>query len=263
MIENLKTRKLEELKSRKFVGVQKKYAPLFLNVIETNNNFPVELSDCVIDHNMLEKIMLEFNYQFLIHEFGKQLTDFPEEFQRAIIVLHEEFQKDFNKASIIDSSIKNSVYGKNYRSPLQYFYHQSDFKEIKNQLRGLMFLFSTELGIVANLQPYKVFASCLNSEKKFKLRLEIYVREKNNFPHVLESNSFSKPVDQVDLKLIEQYYEWLGSSQKWGNEIDYSYISEMGEEIQKFIPDFPVEYPLLKIISIPNRYGKLIYSEES
>lgn len=263
MSENLKKRKLEELKSRKFVGVQKKYAPLLLNVIESNNNFPVELSDCIIDHNMLETIMLEFDYQFLIHEFGKHITEFPEEFQRAIIVLHEEFQKDFHKASIIDSSIKNYVYGKNYRSPLQYFYLQPEFKEVKSQLRALMLEFTNELGIVANVQPYKVFASCLNSEGKFKLRLEIYVREKNNFPHVLESNSFSKPVDQVDLKVIEQYYEWLGSAQKWGNEIDYSDISEMVEEIQKIIPDFADEYPLYKIISTPNRYGKLIYSEQS
>lgn len=261
MIEKLKSSKLEELKSRNYSGVQGKYAPLILNVIEANNNFPFELSDCIIDHEMLETIMLEFDYQFLIHEFGKNITEFPEEFQRAMILLHEEFQKDFHKASIIDSSIRNSVYGKNYRSPLQYFYHQPEFKDVKNQLRELMLEITNELGIVANVQRYKVFATCLKSDDKFKLRLEIYVREKNNFPHVLESNSFSNPVDQVDLKLIEQYYEWLGSADKWGNEIDYEFITKVVEEIQKFIPDFPKEYPLYKIISIPKRYGKLIYSK--
>ena len=64
---NLNTSKLEELKTRTYNGIQSKYAPLFLNVIIANNNFPDELKDCILDHNMLEEILLESNFNFLMH----------------------------------------------------------------------------------------------------------------------------------------------------------------------------------------------------
>ena len=107
-----------------------------------------------------------------------------------------------------------------------------------------MLVFVNELGIVANLQSYDVYANCVNYEGKYILQLEMYVREKNNFPHVFESRPFLNPIDQVDLKHIEQYYEWLSVSDKWTNDIDYTSIILFGDELQKYIPDFSLEYPV-------------------
>jgi hypothetical protein len=243
---NLNPLLLEELKNRTYEGIKSKYAPLILNVIIANNNFPQELKDCIIDHNMLEDILLQSDFNFLNNEFGKTLNEFPEEFQRACNSLRDEFQIDFPKAGVVDITRKNKVYGKNYRSPRQHFYYQQEFDEIRIPLRELIVEFLNKLGIVSNLQPYEVYASCINFEGKFKLRLEMYVREKNNFPHIFESKPFLNPVDQVDLKLIEQYYEWLAITRKWGNEIDYTCDMQDGKEIAKYIPDFSLEEPVFK-----------------
>lgn len=237
---------LEELKNRTYEGIKSKYAPLFLDVIIANNNFPDELKDCIIDHNMLEDILLQSDFNFLNNEFGKTLDEFPEEFGRACFSLHYEFQIDFPKARVVDITRKNKIYGKNYRSPRQYFYYQEEFDEIREPLRELLWEFVNELGIVPNLQPYEVYASCINFGEKFKLRLVMYVREKNNFPHIFESKPFLNSVNQVDLKLIEQYYEWLAISRKWGNEIDYTCDMQDGKEIAKYIPDFSLEEPVFK-----------------
>ena len=253
---NLNTSKLEELKTRTYNGIQSKYAPLFLNVIIANNNFPDELKDCILDHNMLEEILLESDFNFLINEFGKNFTEFPKEFQKACIELNEEFQKDFPKASVVNSSLKNKVYGKNNRSPSKKFYYQSEFDEIRKLIRDSMLVLVDELGIVANLQSYDVYASCVNYEGKYKLKLEMFVREKNNFPHVFESRPFLNPIDQVDLKLIEQYYEWLSVSQKWQDEIDYTFVVQIGDEIKKYIPDFSLEYPIYSLTSSYKCYIK-------
>jgi hypothetical protein len=241
---NLDTNKLEELKTRTYNGIQSKYAPLLLNVIIANNNFPDELKDCILDHNMLEKTLLDCDFDFLVDEFGKDFFEFPKEFQNACIVLYEEFQKDFPNANDINLSIKNKVYGKNHRSPSNRFYRLSEFNEIRNDLRNIIVEFVNELGIVANLQSYDVYASCESYEEKYKLQLKMYVRENNKFPHIFESKPFSNPINQVDLKLIEQYYEWLSVSQKWQNEIDYTFVIQMGEEMKKYIPDFSLEYPV-------------------
>ncbi|UUW11319.1 hypothetical protein NLG42_11040 [Flavobacterium plurextorum] len=243
---NLKTVLLEELKNRTYKGLKSIYAPLILNVIIANNNFPDELKNCIIDHNMIEDILLQSDFNFLINEFGKAYNEFPEEFQRACYSLRDRFQIDFPKAWVVDKTRKNKVYGKNYRSPRQYFYYQPEFDEIRNSLRELIQEFLDKLGIVSNLQPYEVYASCISFEEKFKLRLEMYVREKNNFPHIFESKPFLNLVDQVDLKHIEKYYEWLAITHKWGNEIDYTCAMQDGEEMTKFIPDFSLEEPVFK-----------------
>ena len=253
---NLDTSKLVELKTRTYVGIQSKYAPLLLNVIIANNNFPDEIKDCILDHNMLEKILLESDFDFLINEFGKNITEFPKEFQKACIELNWEFQKDFPKASEVDLSLKNKVYLKNYRSPSQFFYFQTEYDEIRNNIRDLMLVFVNELGIVANLQSYDVYANCVNYEGRYKLQLEMYVREKNNFPHIFESKPFLNSINQVDLKLIEQYYEWLSVSQKWRDEIEYTFVNQMGDEMQKYIPDFSLKYPVYNYTSSYKYYTK-------
>jgi hypothetical protein len=243
---NLNPVLLEELKNHTYDGIKSKYAPLILNVIIANNNFPDELKNCIIDHNMLEDILLQSDFNFLNNEFGKAINEFPEEFQNACYSLHYEFQTDFPKAGVVDLTRKNKVYGKNYRSPRQYFYYQPEFDEIRNPLRELSLEFVNKLCIVANLQPYEVYASCLNSGGKFKLRLEMYVREKNNFPHIFESKPFLNSIDQVNLKLIEQYYEWRAISDKWGNEIDYTYAMQDLDVIAKYIPNLSLEEPVFK-----------------
>lgn len=253
---NLDTSKLEELKTRTYNGIQSKYAPLLLNVIIANNNFPDELKDCIIDHNMLEKILLKSEFDFLINEFGKNITDFPDEFQKSCIELYEEFQKDFPKASDVDLSLKNKVYLKNYRSPSQLFYYQPEFDEIRNPIRDIMLVIVNELDIVANYQSYDVYANCVNYDGKYKLQLEMYVREKNDFPHIFESKPFLSPIDQVDLKKIEQYYEWLSVSQKWLDEINYTFVIQMGDEMKNYIPDFSLEYPVYNYTSSYKYYTK-------
>lgn len=238
---NLNTVLLEELKNRTYDGIKSKYAPLILNVIIANNNFPDELKNCIIDQNMIEDILLQSDFNFLNHEFGKALNEFPEEFRRACSSLHDEFQIDFPKAGVLDLTRKNKVYGKNYKSPKQYFYYQPEFDEIRIPLRQLTMELVSKLNIIANLQPYEVYASCINFGEKFKLRLEMYVREKNNFPHIFESKPFLKPVDEFNLKLIEQHYEWLAISEKWGNEIDYTCAMQDLNAIAKYIPNFSLE----------------------
>lgn len=243
---NLNPVLLEELKNRTYDGIKSKYAPLILNVIIANNNFPEELKDCIIDHNMIEDILLQSDFEFLENEFGKTFYEFPQEFRIACYSLYDEFQTDFPKAGVVDKTLKNKAYGKNYRSPSKLFYYQSEFDVIRDPLRELILEFTNKLAIVANLQPYEVYATCVDCEEKFKLRLEMYVREKNNFPHIFESKPFLKSVDENDLKHIEQYYEWLAISQKWGNEIDYTCDMKDGKGIAKYIPDFSLEGTVFK-----------------
>jgi hypothetical protein len=145
---------LEELKNRTYDGIKSKYAPLILDVIIANNNFPDELKDCIINHTMLEDILLQSDFNFLNNEFGKTLNEFPQEFGRACFSLHYEFQIDFPKARVVDITRKNKIYGKNYRSPRPYFYYQEEFDEIREPLRELLWEFVNELGMVPNLQPY-------------------------------------------------------------------------------------------------------------
>lgn len=241
---NLIKDKIDYLKSKKHTGIKNKYAQLILNVIIANNNLPIELKDCILDHNMLESLMLDSDYIFLISEFGKDLSEFPIEFQVACKDLKNEFQIDYSHACLIDYSIKNKVYGKNYKSVRQYFYYQEQYESVRSQIRELIIYFISELGIVANLPKYDVFASCVVFGDKFKLRLEIYVREINNYPSIFESKEFPNSIDLVNLKKIEHYYEWLAIAQKWGNEIDLDYIFSSGKEIQSLIPDLNLVYPI-------------------
>ena len=92
MNENEKNEGLSAFEAKK---IRSKYTQLIQNVIEANLGFPDEIKDCVLSSSMIEKIMFEFEYHFLILEFGLSLTDFPADFQKACIELHEEFQKDF------------------------------------------------------------------------------------------------------------------------------------------------------------------------
>ena len=73
---------------------------------------------------------------------------------------------------------------------------------------------------------------------------------------IFESKPFLRTIDQVDLKLIEQYYEWLSVSQKWRDEIEYTFVNQMGDEMQKYIPDFSLEYPIYSLTSSYKCYIK-------
>ncbi|MBA4135372.1 MAG: hypothetical protein C0525_11660, partial [Flavobacterium sp.] len=54
--------------------IRSKYTNLIQDVIVANLNFPDEIKDCVLSSSMIEKIMFEFEYNFLILEFGLCLT---------------------------------------------------------------------------------------------------------------------------------------------------------------------------------------------
>ena len=55
---------------------------------------------------------------------------------------------------------------------------------------------------------------------------------------------------------IEQYYEWLSVSQKWRDEIEYTFVNQMGDEMQKYIPDFSLKYPVYNYTSSYKYYTK-------
>ncbi len=264
-MKNLKTKNGGELSASQTELIRNKYYILIQDVIEANLKFPVDLKDCILDRSMIEKIMVENDYQFLIYEFGKILSDFPETFQSACKAMHDEFQKDFPYAGIVDASKRNSIYMTNYRSPLHFIYYMEEYDEPREIIRELINKFIDEYQLTKIFQPYVVVAENVSFETKFQLQLSIYIREINNHPCVMLSKPFSEPVSEENLKNIELYYVDLSILHEWGNEIDFHWIGYTKEAIMEFIPDF---YESIEsgecydLVTRPNRHGSLIFSDE-
>jgi hypothetical protein len=106
MNENEKNEGLSAFDAEK---IRAKYTELIQNVIDANLSFSDEIKDCILDCNNIENIMIHFDCWFLVHEFGLELSDFPTEFQSACNKLHNEFQKDFPNASILDTTKKTNA----------------------------------------------------------------------------------------------------------------------------------------------------------
>lgn len=168
MNENKKNEGLSAFEAEK---IRSKYAELIQNVIEANLKFPEELKDCVLSSSMIEKIMFEFEYHFLILEFGLCLTDFPEDFQNACIALHEEFQKDFPYASVVDASKKNTCIITNYRSPLHFIYFMAEYDEQREIIKGVTNKLIEKYQLSPILQKYKVIAKNAFFEQEYRVVL--------------------------------------------------------------------------------------------
>lgn len=261
-----KNEKNEGISAFEAKKIRAKYTELIQNVIETNIGFPDNLKDCIIDHNMIEKIMLHFDYQFLIHEFGLDFNEFPIEFRNACIALHEEFQKDFPYASVIDTTKKNKVYLKNYRCPLNLVYHLAEYEELKKLLREINLNLINQYGRIATVHPYLVKAENVKSVNGYQLKLSIYIREINKYPCVLISKEFNEPISDKFLKTIEDNYIDLSVAQNWGNEIDYCWICEDKSQLMGLIPEFDSIpnsfYEYFEVFSKPELYTRLLLSND-
>ncbi len=258
MKENKKNESLSAFEAEK---IRSKYTLLIENVIEANMRFPEELKDCVLSSSMIQKIMYEFKFHFLILEFGLCLTDFPEDFQNACIALHEEFQKDFPYASVVDTSKKNSCIITNYRSPLHFIYFMAEYDKPREIIKEVTANLIEKHQLSPVLQKYKVIAENAFVEQEYRIILMFYVRKFNSYPCILMSKPIPKPISEEGLRKLEECYEEIASMYEWGNEVDYSLIQQGFFDLSEAIPEL-IEGLEYSLILNNSRYQKLIFSDE-
>lgn len=253
--------KNEGLSSFEAEKIRSKYTLLIENVVEANMRFPEELKDCVLSSSMIEKIMFEFEYHFLILEFGLCLTDFPEDFQNACIALHEEFQKDFPYASVVDTSKKNSCIITNYRSPLHFIYFMAEYDEPREIIKEVTNKLIEKYQLTPVLQKYKVIAKNAFFEQEYRIVLMFYIRKFNSYPCIVMSRPIPEPISKEGLRKLEECYEEIVYVNEWGNEAEYERLVDGWVELSDVIPELP---EALKYSLILNnaRYKKLILSHE-
>ncbi len=241
--------------------IRSKYTLLIQNVIEANLRFPEELKDCVLSSSMIEKIMFEFEYHFLILEFGLCFTDFPEDFQNACVELHEEFQKDFPYASVVDDSKKTDTIMTNNRSPLHFIYFMAEYDEPREIIRDVTKKLIEEFQLIPVLQKYKVIAENAFVEQKPRIVLKFYVRKFNSYPCILMSRPLPKFKSREELRKLEKSYEEIAYVYEWGNEVDYDQIADGYFYLSGVVPELEEGLKYSLIVSI-GRYGKLVTSDE-
>ena len=259
---------IQEFREASYEGIQKTYAPLFLDVIEENSKFEGELKKCVLDHNMLEDLLLTKDAHFLTNEFGRNLLQFPEGFVVACMRLYKQFQSDFPYANIVDTTKKNKVYGINYNSPKQYFYYMAEYDEPRNSLRELISKFSNALERKAVPQGFIVVAENICSQVfKYKLKISIYIGFKNDYPHIFESKTFSTPISEGALQEIEACITELSVLHQWKNEMNYEFSLYLkNETLFSIAPQLQEDYEeddhVFQLHSVPQRYIGVRYSHE-
>lgn len=241
--------------------IRAKYAELIEKVIEANLRFPEELKDCMLSSSMIEKIMFEFEYHFLILEFGLCFTDFPEDFQNACIELHEEFQKDFPYASVVDDSKPNNYITTNYRAPLDFIYFMAEYDEPREIIRDVTKKLIEEFQLTPVLQKYKVIAENAFIEQEYRIVLKFYVRKFNSYPCILMSRPISGFISREGLRKLEKNYEEIAYMYEWGNEVDYEQLVEGYFDLSVVVPELPEGLRYSLIVS-NLRYGKLVFSDE-
>ena len=249
--------------------IRAKYAELIEKVIEANLRFPEEIKDCILDCNNIEHIMIHFDCWFLVREFGMELSEFPIDFQAACNKLHNEFQKDFPYASVLDTTKKNKSYGMNYSSPLHLVYFLAEYDDVREIIRDeiirLLRLHYEQHGVDHKNFPFVVKAKNIPSKNGYILELRIYKNKINKFPFILNSMEYSEPLDDRFLANIESSYEQLSIDHAWTNDVDYTWICSSKKELLGFIPEFN-QIPdhgniyFFTVVSIPDFYSKIIYS---
>lgn len=253
--------KKEGLSAFEAEKIRSKYTNLIQDVIVANLNFPDEIKDCVLSSSMIEKIMFEFEYNFLILEFGLCLTDFPEDFQKACVALHEEFQNDFPYASVVDASRSNDHIITNYRSPLHFIYFMAEYDQPRELIKEVTANLIEKYQLIPVVQKYKVIAKNAFVEQEYRIVLMFYVRNFNSYPCILMSRPIPKPISEEGLSKLEECYEEIALEFEWGNEVDHSLVQEGFFDLSGAIQELPerLEYSLIVNNS---RYIKLIFSDE-
>lgn len=256
-----KNEKNEGISAFEVEKIRAKYTELIQNVIEANLRIPDEIKDCVLSSSMIEKIMFEFEYHFLILEFGLCLTDFPSDFQKACIELHEEFQKDFSYASVVDASRSNDHIITNYRSPLHFIYFMAEYDEPRQIIREVTNNLIEKYQLTPVLQKYKVIGKNAFVEQECRIVLMFYVRKFNSYPCILMSKPIPKPISEEGLRKLEECYEEIALEFEWGNEVDHSLIQEGFFDLSGAVPELleGLEYSL---IINNSRFQKVIFSDE-
>jgi hypothetical protein len=256
-----KNEKNEGISAFEAKKIRAKYTELIQNVIEANLRFPDEIKDCLLSSSMIEKIMFEFEYHFLILEFGLCLTDFPADFQKACIELHDEFQKDFPYASVVDTSKKNSYIITNYRSPLHFIYFMAEYDEPREIMKEVTNNLIEKYQLTPVLQKYKVIAKNVFVEQECRIVLIFYVRKFNSYPCILMSKHIPKPISEEGLRKLEECYEEIAFEFEWGNEVDHSLIQEGFFDLSEAFPEL-IERLEYSLIVNNSRYKKLVFSDE-
>lgn len=264
----IKIAKIQELRMETYEGIQKKYAPLFLDVIEENLKLEGEFGKILLDQKMLEELLLIKDAHFLTNEFGRSLLEFPEQFILVCNRLYKTFQSDFPYANIVDSTKKNKVICKNYRSPNQYFYYMNEYDEIRIILRELINKLISTLEIIPFPQKYIVSAKNEIEEfnTNYQLVIKIYISFKNDYPHIFKSNPFKNPISEAKLRRIEELIEEISIRQKWGNEMNYDFEDFIKNDLLKIAPELKenmrASESILKLFYVPQRFINTRYSDQ-
>jgi hypothetical protein len=267
-IRKIKIAKIQDLRMETYEGIQKKYAPLFLDVIEENLKLEGEFGKILLDQKMLEELLLTKDAHFLTNEFGRSLLEFPEQFILVCNRLYKTFQGDFPYASIVDSTKINKVYSKNYRSPNQYYYYMNEYDEPRIILRELIVKFVSKLEIKPFIQKYTVSAKneieVFNAN--YQLVIKIYICFKNDYPHIFKSKPYSTPISEEKLKKLEELIVRISRGYEWGNEMNYDFGDFIKSDLLKIAPELKENMKkndsILKLFYVPDRYINTRYSHQ-
>ncbi len=86
---------INQLKTIDFTAKERIYATLIIDVLEESNNLDLKLQNCVVEHNIIEKMLFDSNFSFIHDEFGRYESEMGKTFIKALNRLNKEFNKNY------------------------------------------------------------------------------------------------------------------------------------------------------------------------
>ena len=148
---------LNKMRNESYTKKEGVYAQLIINVLDESNKFSKKLSNVYVNHNIIEKILLnEDMCLFLRYEFGRSKDEFPPKYIKAWEVLNKQFNKDYPKAS-------------DYTADKEVNYYTVEYFGVRIFMRKVINKITFSLQIKPIEQSY--FTSLCNTEVGGEIRL--------------------------------------------------------------------------------------------
>lgn len=101
---------LNQLKKETYSKKEGIYARLIINVLEEANKFSNKLSNVYVNHNIIERILLNENLSFIYDEFGRSIDEFSPKFIKACKELNSQFSSDYPSAHLYTKDYNRNYY---------------------------------------------------------------------------------------------------------------------------------------------------------
>jgi hypothetical protein len=147
---------LNKMRNESYTKKEGVYAQLIINVLDESNKLSRKLSNVYVNHNIIEKMLLNKDMYFLHDYFGRSENEFSPAFIKASKALNKQFNKDYPKAS---------GYTADYRTN----YYTNDFFGVRVFMRKVILKIIVPLKIKSIVQPN--FVSLSNTERNGKTLL--------------------------------------------------------------------------------------------